>query len=116
MVFLILKPLSPEIGYHLLREGGREGGGGVKSLCSEASSRGEICCSQNKWVTQPTAEFWGGGSNPGWPAVVISAAAMVARVCLEPPTEKFAIVCITARPLLILMVAVLPTTWSRVRH
>ena len=69
MDFLILRPLSPQTGYHFF-EGGV--GGGVKSFRSEGSKQwGSLALSHNRQSNgnATDAKFWVGGSNPGRPTV-----------------------------------------------
>ena len=87
MGFLILRPLSPETGYHFL---GGWGGGQkfvFRSLCSAGFERG------SDWAEMT-----------GRPALPV-----VGRPGFEPPTYKSAIGCIAVRPFLDLTVSVLPT-------
>ena len=57
MDFLILRPLSPETGYHFF-EGGGVGGGGVKSLCSEGFER--AAGEQKEWAGAAAGQSAGG--------------------------------------------------------
>ena len=68
-----------------------------------------------RMVTQLAAGFWFGSSCP-CQSTVIASAAMLARQGFEPPTKKFAVGCITIRPLRALGIALLPAAWSRVCH
>ena len=103
MDFLILRPLSPETGYHFFEKGGVGWGGGVKSFRSEGSKHwGSLSLSHNRRSNGNAADakFLVGGSNPGRPTVGVGGGAVFTRPGFEPPTKKTPASCITIRPLL----------------
>ena len=116
MEFLILRPLSPKTGYHFF-EGGWVGvgvGGGVggsKVFAQKAPSSGEAYhyhTTAGRMVTQPTAKFSVGGSNPGQPTVGGGGGSIFARPGFKPPTTNILVSCTTIRPLLALRRKVSP--------
>ena len=64
--------------------------------------RSTVAKNHGRMVTQPAADFLVGGSNPCRATVISGAAAMFARLGFEPATKKYAAVCITIQPQLIL--------------
>ena len=102
MDFLILRPLSPETGYHFFEGGGLRGGGGVQNFVLrrvQAVGRASAVPCSGPMVVQPTADLEVGGSIPSWPTVV---GAAIGRLGFEPPTCRFAVGCSTTRPLCVL--------------
>ena len=94
-------------------------GGGQKFVFRRLRAVGRyivVTANPGQMVTQPTAEFEGGGSNPIQTTVVGGTAAMFARQGPEPPTKKSEEGCITIRPLLALRTAFLSNAWNGVRH
>ena len=94
-------------------------GGGQKFLIRRLQVVGRqsvVRTKPGRMVTQLTAGFYAGGSNPGRPTVVGGAAAMVGVPVLQPPTKKSQVGFITICPLLALLLALLPTAWIRTCH
>ena len=92
MDFLILRPLSPETGYHFFE-------GGVSKVCAQkASSSGQNQYCQNKQRFNGNAadRRQVGGSIHG--CRLVSATAAVSSLGLEPPAHIAAVECPTKCP------------------